>query len=402
MIRSRLLTTLAIVCLAAAATASDAARFSLEHARTHERFGPFEARDGFIARIGGADYRIGIEGDSSLVFVPLAAPGRRDGPLEFVVGRMVEIGGSFYTLVAPSAVVTASAPADTGPRPVTAAVSRRAGGDSKPPPRPASIVSDIDRMSDPVQAAPPRPVLPPPDPGLRIYMGLEPFHSIPYKWEIGGKEGKSASLDYFSVGANSVWNGWTLEAALIGGADAGGIAPEGLALDSASLDGGTGWRIGGGYELPMLAEGHWSFTGAARAYYMNLDVDLSSRALTTVSSALATNSEGVVTSNVAKEYKDSKTSTSLSEWGIWLDFGASYRFQEWLFKAGVSIAPYTDTSLDAGIPGGSGVTYKVEPKRKLPLEGWVGVEWGLDHWRAFGGVTFGADTALRLGAIHVF
>jgi hypothetical protein len=395
MARFRLALVLLLLAGCGVASAGDAARFLLEHARTRARYGPFEAREGEVAKIGGADYRIGIEGTSQLVFVPLAAPGRTYGPLDFVAGRMVEIGDAFYTLVDPVDPGAAAFPGGT------AAVRRTGTGDSRPPPVPPPVVSEVDALSGSSRTVPKRPMLPPPDPGLRTCLGVEPFHRIPCKWKIGGKEAKTADLDFSSIGANSTWNGWTLDLAFLFDAKAGGIVPDGLALGAASVDDGSGWRIGGGYEHPLLRDGPWEVTGGIRLYYMSLDVDLSSRTLDVDPSLASTNALGEVVAGVAV-YKDSKVSTTFSEWGVWLDFGASWRYGEWLFKAGISIAPATEATLDAGLPGPGDFTYSVDPRRRLPLEGSVGVEWGRGRWRYFGTAVLGSDTSLRLGALYVF
>ncbi len=378
--------------------ASDAATFILEQARTGKRFGPFEARQGITAEIGPANYRIDIEGNSRIVFVK-TDDGRKFGPLDFVAGRMVELSDAFYTLRDPLSVQPPAPPKKFASN--AEVVGRTNEGDYAPPPVPPSVVSEIDAMNEDARVIPPHPGFPQPDPGLCIYMWLDPMHVVPYKWDIGGRKGKSASMDYFSIGANSVWNGWLFDFSVIGGADTGSIVESGLAVDSASLDGGSGISFGGGYSRPFMKDGPWEITGAARFFYTSIGMDLNGRAMTAVSPVTSTNMFGEVATTERREYASVKTSADFTEWGFWLDFGASYTFEEWLFKGGVSIAPYTCAEVDAKLHGADG-NYKIEAEREFPLSGWLGVEWGLDNWRYTATLNFGSDNMLRLGALYVF
>ena len=208
-------------------------------------------------------------------------------------------------------------------------------------------------------------------------------------------------MDYFAIGANSLWNGWTLDFSLIGGADTGSIVQSGLAVDSASLDGGSGFSVGGGYSHPLMINGPWEITAGARVFYTSLSMDMGGRAMATYETTTTTNIFGEVSTSEHQKYQSTKTSADFTEWGVWLDFGAAYTFEEWLFKGGVSIAPFTDAEVDAKLKGAT-VDYKIEAERQFPLSGWIGVEWGLDPWRYTATINFGSDNMLRLGALYVF
>lgn len=397
---SRLVAALCAVMVAARIfAAGDAASFILEQARTGAKFGPFEARQGAAARIGSADYTISIEGYSRILFVK-KDDGRKYGPLDFVSGRMIELADAFYTLRDPLAGPTVSPPQKKFASNAEV-VHGTKESEYAPPPVPPPVVSEIDAISGSARTIAPHPKFPEPDPGLCVYMWLDPVHMVPYDWEIGGKKSKNASLDYFSIGANSVWNGWLLDFAIIGGADVGEIVQSGLEVDSAKLGGGSGISIGGGYSRPFLRKGPWDITGAARFSYTTIGMDLKGRAMSSVSTVTSTNALGEVTTSEQREYSSYKSSADFTEWGVWLDFGASYFLEEWVFKGGLSIAPYTSAEVDAKIQGADR-KYKIEANRKFPLSGWFGVEWGRDAWRYTATLNFGSDNMLRLGALYVF
>ena len=392
----------AAVSIVCPSLAAEAAGFMLVQSRTGKSFGPFEARQGYIARIGSTEYRIGIEGNSRLVFVNVAT-GREFGPLDFVAGRMVEINGALYTLrEASPALRTESTYAPQARIASNTEIVRNTHeGDYAPPPVPPPVVSEIDAMAGQSRTIAKHPDFPSADPGLCVYGWIDPVHVIPYKWEVGGKKAKKASLDYFSVGANSIWNGWTFDFSLIGGAGTGSIVQSGLAVDSASLDDGSGFSVGGGYSHPFMRNGPWEIDGGVRVFYTSLGMDMDGRAMTTYATTTATNIFGEVSTSEQKKYASSKTSADFTEWGVWLDFGATRTYDAWLFKGGVSIAPFTDAEVDAKLHGGS-TDYSIKASRQFPLSGWLGAEWGLDSWRYSATITFGSDNMIRLGALYVF
>ncbi len=372
------------LALPAALPAETALRFSLEQTRTGERLGPFELRDGAAITLGERAYRLRRAADRRVSFQELGS-GEVYGPFELVAGRIIEVGPAFYTVADLIRVEAGQAPPARLPPSVSA-----------PPPPPPPIISAVDAASSPAvrPVAPPRPLLPEVDPGLRLSGWFALWQSTPLDWKVGDRSGREAALERVGLGVSSLWDGWTTEASVAADVHSGDLVPTGLEYGGASLEEGSGWRLSGGYQRPFRRDGSWEVVGGVRLAYAHMQADL-------VSSVLA---PGSVATNQTQElvYVSRRESVSVDEWSAWIDVGATYRVGAWRLQGGLSVVPWNALTVDGDLAAANGTPMSLDASRTTPLVGTVGASYAIARWRLFGELATGAEGLFRCGVTHVF
>jgi hypothetical protein len=353
-------------------------RFSLAAVRTAERYGPFELRVDATVGAGGIACRIASVAGDRATFVRTGS-GERFGPYQIVEGRMIELGRQVFTVV--DVVRGGSAP---GPLPAVA-----------PPPPPA--VPPVDGRPPPPPPRPdeaPRPVLPDPDPGLRVSAWLDTLQSTPLSWRVGEGRRRDSELERTRFGVGTFWDGWVTEADLAMSVSGGSIASQDAGFSRASIDGGSGWRLAAGYRRPMLADRGWEVSAGAGVVWQHDEVDVSSAVL--VSSG--TNSNGVP----EYVYRNATASLTLDEYALWLDAAVAYRTGPWEFRGALAVVPFNRVEVGGLLQDGAGAALPVEASRALPVGGSVELRYRLPGWQFFGELALGTEQYLRLGASYAF
>ncbi|MDD5708282.1 MAG: hypothetical protein PHR35_20380 [Kiritimatiellae bacterium] len=364
---------LSVWCVSASTAMAAPATFSLEAARTHRVWGPFDLKDGSYVQVGADRYQLRLLPPDRLSFISLRS-GRVYGPVQTVNGRLVEIGGAMYAFSHGAAAGSARPPLPPAP---------------PPPPRPAPI--PLPEEQPPAVAAA-RPLLPAPEDELRASLWVDPLERTPVKWHVDGRSGTGADLERSSVGGGIAWRGWLLQLGLSPSVSSGDILPGGLTVAESSLDSGSGWSLMGGYRQPFLREGSWEVYGGARASIRKDEADLKS---STAVGQVGTNATLDLT------YENTKTDITLTELALWIDTGLVYSRPNWGFHLDLSIQPLGNIDVEGGLPLG-GDELEVEVEREQPMLFGLGLWFGQDPWRFFGEATAGSDQRVRLGASYGF
>ena len=146
-----------------------------------------------------------------------------------------------------------------------------------------------------------------------------------------------------------------------------------------------------------MIDGAWSAEASAFGTYDTLSVDLSAVSADPGTKPAVEVEDGGEAEDAAG-FRDWKTGVTMDGFRLGVGFGLSYDDWYWGANARLLVDCWTDTSLDAKVPV-LGSDYKLEADRANPVGGQFGVWYcPADNWLLEASLSFGIDTALRLGA----
>ena len=222
---------------------------------------------------------------------------------------------------------------------------------------------------------------------------IEPLHADAYDWSLGGLSGSDAALETRRVGVSGYWNGFFAEAAVVSsGKSDGTLVPDGTSLSSLRIGGGDGWHLAAGYRYAVVIDGPWSADASAFASYDSLSADASA-----VAADVAQSPDGEEGETVGS-FRDWRGGLSMDGFRFGLGLGLSYDEWYWGANARILVDCLTDTSLDASVDV-LGRSYAIGADRANPVGGQIGLWYcPADRWLLEASVSFGTETAVRLGA----
>ena len=228
---------------------------------------------------------------------------------------------------------------------------------------------------------------------------IEPVHKEPLDWKLGGLAGTDAAVETRRIGVSGYWNGFFGEAALAASGKTGGtLVPDGTSLSSLKLGGGDGWHLAAGYRYAVVIDGAWSAEASAFGSYDKLSADLSAVSAGPAAETGAGGEEEGGGEKTGSSFREWKTGVTMDGFRFGVGLGLSYDDWYWGANARLVVDCWTETDLDAKVPV-LGEEYPLEADRANPVGGQVGVWYcPKDNWLLEASVSFGTETALRLGA----
>ncbi|MBQ9727747.1 MAG: hypothetical protein IJV65_09615 [Kiritimatiellae bacterium] len=404
----RILSALLFALAAASASAADYKSMWITDVLSGRTIGPVVNKPGNRFPAGGRQWVVLRAGRGETDFAD-AATMKSEGPFALVEQRMFTLGDAAYVFTrvadfegddpgADAAVVSQAerAPAEKGRHPWSADLPERWVLAPLPSTNPGAHKEPgrtwhLERL----QVAP------------SATAWFEPVVESRYDWELGGMAGnKGVDFERRRVGASGYWNGFSAEAALVAsGKSSGSLVPDGTSLSSLSLSGGSGWRLAAGYEYAAVIDGGWSATAAAYGVYESVSVD--AKAVTTKEKDILVESVSTAEDGTETVVETTEKGYGFSSWGadatledarLGVALGLQYDDWYWGADATVLVDCWSDTSIDVSVPVLS-ATHKLEAERTRPVAIRLGAWYcPADRWLLEASVSFGSETALRLGA----
>ena len=393
-----------LLALAAAAPAADYKSMWITDVLTGRTVGPVVDKPGNRFSAGGRQWVVLRAGRGETDFADPATM-KSEGPFDLVEQRMFALGGEGYVFTrivdyegndpgAVQAVVTQAerAPAEKGRHPwsrdlperwVLAPLPSTNPGDHKEPGRSWHL--------EKLQVAP------------SATVWFEPLVRTGYDWKLGGMSGgRDADFELRRIGASGYWNGFSAEAAFVAsGKGSGSLVPDGTSLSSLRIDGGSGWHLAAGYEYAATIDGGWSATAAVYGAWDSVSVD--AKATTTKEKEIVvetgTGEDGTEpTTEKGYGFESWSEDAKLRDARVGVALGLQYDDWYWGADAAVLVDCWSDTSLDVSVPVLS-EKHKLEADRSRPVAIRLGAWYcPADRWLLEGSVSFGSETALRIGA----
>ena len=359
--------------------------FRLQTMDRRRAYGPFELGSGNRVFIGDHAYTLQMDAGKKIKFK--SSTGEVFGPFDFVVGRIVELGGANYTLID---IRKIAAPKRDEQEPAAPAV----------PPRPVAPVKPVQPVrptARPPQAAPPRTAE---RKEGSIGVGVSLVDIVLYDADIGGVLSKSdTTIERQSLSLSFDRGPINLQAGLTANGEWSESASEpGLGFEDARLLDGKGWWLSARYSHAVYRDREWQVDVYGEGSYLTEDYSLEyGQWISALVYQPGTNGTGTLESVV--EFRESRNDVTLSEWGIRLGAGISYDSVNWWCYGNLEAIALSDTKVDGGIVVGE-QTYAIELDRSFPLSAVGGLGLKLADWRLFVEGRAGADRRVHFGAAY--
>ncbi len=341
--------------------------FRLESLRTGTTFGPFAFQNGALVRTDTGTFQLQVRQGRTFNLVSTANPAAIFGVYELTLGRMIEVGDGVFTIV--GIAETAGGAAATTRAPV-----------------PASI---------PVWK------------GLFFGADVDLFNRTLYDWEIDGiGSGTEETVDRSALALVFGHRCFGARAGVVTGAEWDHTLAGNEDFADATLGDGRGWFISLATRIPVFEDGAWTahLTGEVGYRQEDYALDYSAVGISGVTTTFSTNvAEGVtniqpvsVTTNF--QFTTFSRDASLTETSIRVGIDLTYARKDWSVYAGVSVYPFIETDLDAGIRI-AGETFDIEFERTHPVvvSGGASVTVLGLKWYLEAGV--GSASSLRVGLL---
>lgn len=408
-IKTMIFATLAFAVVGITANAGDYKMFWLTSTITRDTIGPIVKKPGTKFTAGGKEWTVLASRPNEILFAD-SATSRHHGPYDFVLDRIVDLGGFAMAI---SRIEEFEGDESTPPPPI---IMSRAGD-------PAPTAPDVARP----QRWDPKP-LPSTNPGAhktvfgdlavipRRYpaagiLWIEPVRTVKYDWSVGDYTGGGGEdMEMTRLGVSATWRNWFAE--IYASTDvktSGGIVPDRTYLSGLELDSGSGLGGRAGCVYSFVIDGNWNANIGAMASYETTTMDMNAIVFQKsgeyiVPEVPATPEASGTESSTVYEYTfaDYSEEVDMEESAFSLIGGIDYTSMYWGVGAYLLVDIYTDVSYSGSLDIGD-QHYNLNAERTDPVgilfSGWYSP---YADYIVGGGVSFGTETSLRIGAGKFF
>ncbi len=367
------------IALSVALTTFASDKFSLTPVGENNAARVYTLYNGARIYLNGVIYEISTGDDGRITFIDPAS-GKNYGPFQAVNGRIMRIGNKTYSFNTESVsdqkiTQTEEAPIATfdplPPIPEKLEVTEEKKRSVR-----AKVLTDLPSAQRPFE----------------VSAFFSPTDITPIEWSANSGKANNTDIERSTFGTTFSYNSWFADLTLSSDIKGGQILPSSIAVSDCIADGGSGWSVGIGYKRPFLKENNWIASAGLYGKIRKDELDISYTALRNTGFA-DTNIFG----NVEYENKSYKGTIEVTEKILRVDLELAYVAFNYSFYVACLIQPYSDISVSGTLSGvGDGISLSAKHNDPIAVK-FGGTVFLNKGFKIFSDLTLGYETRLRIG-----